>query len=54
MTLLNQLQEYRIKRFFSNNCAWTKKSKKEYAALMYLINNLMAVHDKPISNKEVA
>jgi len=53
MTLLTQLKEYRMRRFFSNNCAWTKECKKEYAALMYLINNLMAVHDKPISKKDV-
>ena len=40
MNLLTQLKEYKMKRFFSNNCAWTKECKKEYAALMYLINNL--------------
>ena len=39
MNLLKQLQEYRMKRFFSNNCAWTEECKKEYKALMYLINS---------------
>lgn len=40
MNLLKQLQEYKMKRFFSNNCAWTEECKKEYKSLMYLINTL--------------
>ena len=40
MTLLTQLKEYRMKRFHSNNCAWTKECKKEYKALNTLIDSL--------------
>lgn len=37
--LLKQLKDYRMKRFFSNNCAWTKQCKEEYKALMIVINS---------------
>tara|TARA_R100000781_G_scaffold58012_1_gene37423 strand:- start:39 stop:182 length:144 start_codon:yes stop_codon:yes gene_type:complete len=37
MDLIDQLKEYRMRRFFSNNCAWTEECKKEYAAVMHLI-----------------
>jgi len=43
MNLLTQLKEYRMKRFHSNNCAWTKECKKEYKALNTLIDSLTPV-----------
>tara|TARA_R100000234_G_scaffold42390_2_gene25190 strand:- start:12362 stop:12499 length:138 start_codon:yes stop_codon:yes gene_type:complete len=40
MDILQQLKDYRMKRFFSNNCPWTKECKEEYKTLMSLIKQL--------------
>lgn len=61
MKLLRELQEYKIKRFFSdgeltatvtggtNNSAWTKECKEEYRALMKFMQLLRyRLHDKEV------
>ena len=40
MDILQHLKDYKMKRFFSNNCSWTKECKKEYKALNTLIDSI--------------
>ena len=43
MDILQHLKDYKMKRFFSNNCAWTKECKEEYKAINALIAKIKKI-----------